>query len=422
MSQLLNIGVDFGTTNSVVSILHADGTARTVHMPGQEVFRTVLCFWDERGALQHAAGPRGLEAYLADPEDTRLIMSMKTYLAQRSFSSTRVRSRTFTLEALVALFLRGLMAEQAGSLAGARITAGRPVRFAGEMADDAMGEARLRESFRQAGLGEVEIAYEPEAAGFRFTRGLTAPATVLIGDFGGGTSDFSLLRFDPGAARRVTPLATTGVGVAGDSFDARIIDRVVAPVLGKDGTYRVMDTDMPIPVEYYTGLSRWHRLSMMRTPRILREIGEVMRTASEPERLRGLIRLIEEELGYQLCQSVSAVKIALSQSDRATLRFEHPGLHIEQEILRTEFEAWIAPDLAALSAAVDRVLAQATLPPSAVDQVFLTGGTAFVPAVRRLFETRFGARRVSGGGEFVSVAEGLAMIGRERSSLVEEMG
>jgi len=406
------VGIDFGTTNSVVAVLQPDGAVRTARAPGLEVFRTVLCFWAERGVLRHAAGPHAVVAYLDDPEDTRLIMSMKTYLAQRSFSSTQVMGRPFTLEALVALFLRGLLADQ--DMDGARIVAGRPVRFAGDLADDALGETRLRASFRQAGLGEVEVAYEPEAAGFRFTRALTAPATVLIGDFGGGTSDFSLLRFDPGAARPVVPLASTGVGVAGDSFDARIIDRVVAPYLGKGSTYRVMGNDMPVPAEYYTGLSRWHRLSLMRTPRTLREIGEVARTAKEPARLRGLIQVIEEELGYQLYQSVSAVKAALSRADRAVLRFQHPGLRIEEEIERTTFEGWIAPELAQLSAAVDRVLAMAALGPSAVDRVFLTGGTAFVPAVRRLFEARFGRERVSGGGEFVSVAEGLALIGQER--------
>jgi len=266
-----------------VAVLHAGGAVQTQRAPGLDVFRTVLCFWAERGVLRHAAGPHAVAAYLDDPEDTRPIMSMKTYLAQRSFSSTQVMGRPFTLEALVALFLRGLLAGQGlagGGLEGARIVAGRPVRFAGDLADDALGEGRLRASFRQAGLGEVEVAYEPEAAGFRFTRALTAPATVLIGDFGGGTSDFSLLRFDPGAARPVVPLASTGVGVAGDSFDARIIDRVVAPYLGKGGTYRVMGNDMPVPAEYYTGLSPWHRLSLMRTPRTLREIGDVARTAA----------------------------------------------------------------------------------------------------------------------------------------------
>jgi hypothetical chaperone protein len=50
-----------------------------------------------------------------------------------------------------------------------------------------------------------------------------------------------------------------------------------------------------------------------------------------------------------------------------------------------------------------------------IHRVFLTGGTSLVPAVRRLFIDRFGVERVVGGGEFVSVAEGLALIGRDRS-------
>ena len=49
-----------------------------------------------------------------------------------------------------------------------------------------------------------------------------------------------------------------------------------------------------------------------------------------------------------------------------------------------------------------------------IDRVFLTGGTSLVPAVRGLFTDRFGSQRVTGGGEFVSVAEGLALIGSDR--------
>jgi hypothetical chaperone protein len=64
-----------------------------------------------------------------------------------------------------------------------------------------------------------------------------------------------------------------------------------------------------------------------------------------------------------------------------------------------------------LGATVDQALQAAGLPHTAVDRVFLTGGTAFVPAVRRLFAERFGAGRMAGGGEFVSVAEGLALMG-----------
>ncbi len=412
-------GVDFGTTNSVVTQIAADGSVATARFGNQalDVFRTVLCFWTEasggRSTVRHAAGPAALERYASDPFDARLMMSLKTYLAQRSFSQTQVFGRMFALEDLVGLFLRALF-DGAGVVPGDAIMAGRPVRFAGERADEALGERRLRESYRRAGMGEVELALEPVAAGYRFTRGLTAPATVLVGDFGGGTSDFSLFRFEPGSATPVTTLGNAGLGIAGDNFDYRIIDHAVSPLLGKGGSYSPGGVNaLPIPPDYFSGFAQWHRLSLMRSPRTLRDIAEVARTADHPERLQHLIRLIEDEAGYALYRAVSDLKAALSRADEATLRFEHDDFRIERRVRRAEFEAWIAPDLAQIGIAIDRAMAAAALTPAMVDRVFLTGGTAFVPAVRTLFTDRFGPGKVSGGGEFLSVAEGLALMARD---------
>jgi hypothetical chaperone protein len=415
------IGVDFGTTNSVVAILEPDGTVRTTrHAVGQadvDVFRSLLCFWTQEGrggnSLHHAAGPLAVQAYLDEPLDSRLIMSMKTYLAQRSFTQTSIAGRTFSLEALVALFLRALLGDEHD---GCKVVAGRPVRFAGELADDDHGEARLRQSFAQAGFPDIDVALEPEGAGYRFAQTLDGPATVLVGDFGGGTSDFSVMRFEPGAEKRVTPLGYAGVGIAGDTFDYRIIDRVVAPLLGKNDSYMAMGRHLPIPADYFTGFARWHKLSLMRVPRTLRDIATVAQTSTHPERLHTLIKLIEHEVGYQLYQAVSAVKAELSRADSATLRFAHEDFIVEQQIARQDFETWIAGDLKRLADAVDEALKRADMPASGIDRVFLTGGTSFVPAVRALFEQRFGAEKVSGGGEFVSVAEGLALIGRDRAA------
>jgi hypothetical chaperone protein len=340
-------------------------------------------------------------------------MSMKSYLASRSFVETRVFNRPFTLEDLISTFLRALVAGAAGMPAGSgtRVVAGRPVRFVGDNADDSLAETRLRAAFGTAGFAEVQMALEPEAAGHRFAATLEGAANVLVGDFGGGTSDFSILRFEPGARRKVEPLGHAGVGIAGDAFDYRIIDNVISPLLGKGGSYKVMDTELPVPPAFFTSFARWHQLSLMRAPKTLREINEVARLALQPERLHNLIRLVEDEAGYALYQSVSAAKAGLSHGAEAALRFSHRGFEVNAPIRRTDFESWIAPELARLSATIDRALADAKLAPGQVDRVFLTGGTSLVPAVRQLFEDRFGAERVTGGGEFVSVAEGLALIG-----------
>ena len=143
-------------------------------------------------------------------------------------------------------------------------------------------------------------------------------------------------------------------------------------------------------------------------------IREVAAQSAHPERLGALLTLVEDELGYQLYQIVSTAKAALSRADSAVLSFHHKDIHIEETITRADFENWIAPELKRLATTVDAALAQAGMQSGDIDHVFLTGGTSFVPAVRQLFDRQFGAAKVSSGGEFVSVAEGLALIGRDR--------
>ena len=416
----IRVGIDFGTTNSVVVIADEQGNTQPaifnfIDSPSSETCRTLLCLWmDQEGnrrVLQDAIGLDAIEAYLDDPAESRLIMSMKTYLAQGSFRETRVFASTMTLQNLIARFLRSLMDKAGITPEQVSTTIGRPVRFAGELADDDLGVKRLKESFVEAGFAEPNVVLEPEGAGWRFMQRLDAPATVLVGDFGGGTSDFSVMRFDPHGTPRTVTLGHSGVGIAGDQFDFRIIDNVVAPALGRDTTYRVMGGQpLPVPIEWYASLGRWHRLSLMRTPQTLRSIADVAKTASNPQKLRNLLRLIEDQEGQNLYRAIGQAKSDLSRHDSTILKFSHRDLKIEQTITRADFESWIKPDLEKLAAAIDDALNVTGLGIDDIDHVFLTGGTSFVPAVRKLFTDRFGESRVDGGSEFVSVAEGLALI------------
>ncbi len=390
------IGVDFGTTNSVVARVGAPAT----------MFRSILCF--QGSPARHAAGPAAAQAYLDDPGGCRLMMSMKSHLAQAGLNDTLVFGRRMGLEQLVGIFLGHLLRE-AGVAPGSRIVAGRPVRFAGERPDEALAEARLRAAFAEIGHEEVTLVPEPEAAGHRFAQRLTRPATVLVGDFGGGTSDFSVLRFIPG--ERAKALGHAGIGIAGDDFDAAIMRHVVAPLLGQDGHYRVMGQPLPVPVGFFAGFTRWHRLAQMRAPRQLRDIAEVARLSDVPDQLAALIRLIEDEQSLSLYRTVAEAKAALSGAEEAVLAFAHEDFELERRIGRAEFESWIQRDVARIAATVDLALAAAGTSDSMIDHVFLTGGSAYVPAVRRIFENRFGADRLAGGGEFTSVAEGLALMG-----------
>jgi hypothetical chaperone protein len=124
--------------------------------------------------------------------------------------------------------------------------------------------------------------------------------------------------------------------------------------------------------------------------------------------------LIEEDLGYQLHQAVQQVKFELSRSEHAELRFRDGSMDLRIPVKRAEFESWIAHDLQLIETSIDGLLQGSGIHPRDVDRVFLTGGSSFVPAVRRIFETRFGKGRIRSGNEFTSVAHGLALRAAEK--------
>ena len=211
---------------------------------------------------------------------------------------------------------------------------------------------------------------------------------------------------------KAEPLGHAGLGIAGDTFDARIVDKVVSPRLGKGGSYRSFGKVLTLPSHYYARLSRWNELALMKGGADLREMRELARMALDPDPLRDFIQLIEDDLGFALYRAVSAAKVALSSEAEVEFRFTEEGFDIGAKIARADFETWIAEDLSRIAGSVDQVLAASKIGPGEVDKVFLTGGTSFVPAVQRLFAERFGEAKLTSADQFESIAFGLALIGR----------
>jgi hypothetical chaperone protein len=211
-----------------------------------------------------------------------------------------------------------------------------------------------------------------------------------------------------------TPLAQSGVGVAGDTFDYRIIDAIVSPRLGKGTQYKSWGKILDVPGHYYANFARWNQLSIMKSRKTLSELGELARASLEPEKLEALIAFIDEDVGYPLYKAVSETKMRLSDSESATLHFTARDVTIEQVISRADFEGWIERDLERIDLAVTAALEKAGIDASKVDKVFLTGGSSFVPAVRHRFEKRFGAAKIETGEQLLSIAYGLALIGESQ--------
>jgi hypothetical chaperone protein len=416
------LGLDFGTTNTVMAM--ADGGNATHSMTFTssagvtDTMRTALSFMKDpvmgAQALKVEAGQAAIRQFIDNPGDCRFLQSIKTFAASPLFQGTLIFARRHAFEDLMEIFLRRLKAYADGAWGSdiSSVIAGRPVRFAGANPDEALAVERYNEALSRFGFPEIRYVYEPVAAAYYFAQTLKRDATVLVADFGGGTTDYSLIRFETKAGRlSATPIGHSGVGVAGDHFDFRMIDNLVAPEIGKGSFFKSFDKLLEVPTGYYANFGRWNQLSIFKTSREFSDLKSLVRTAIEPEKLELFIDLVDHDEGYPLYQAISATKMALSAEEEAEFNFPPLGRAGRKTVKRADFESWITDDLEKIEGALDEVLEKTKTEPKDIDKVFLTGGTSFVPAVRRIFTRRFEADRIESGGELLSIAHGLALIG-----------
>jgi hypothetical chaperone protein len=417
------IGLDFGTTNSAIAVADA-GKEATLAYFGDGLntttsFRSILYFppKDRTSTVkaETKAGPDAINSYLDADTKGRLILSVKSYLGSRLFTSTQINGRYYTLEDLIAIIVRRLrttVIEQFGVDADS-VVLGRPVRFAGAESevDETLALNRLRTAANLAGFSEITFELEPVAAAYQYETQLDHDELVLIGDFGGGTSDFTLAQLGPGRKRtgRNPVVGTSGVAIAGDTFDSRIMMNLVAPKLGLGSHYVSLGKELPVPVWLYSQLSSWHRTFLLKDPKTMAVLREVKNQASEPDKVKALIQIISENLGYALYRAVESTKVELTANEDAGFVFAHGSVNIDDTLERWRFESWIQEDIQNIATCVKTLFSQHNVNYADVGSVFLTGGSSFVPYVRRFFAKTFGSHKLKGGEELTTVAKGLAL-------------
>ncbi|MCA9572000.1 MAG: Hsp70 family protein, partial [Myxococcales bacterium] len=192
----MRIGIDFGTTNSAVAVVDGQGRARILELfPGEPLQRTVI-HCDPRGVLRF--GNAGFRQYVDTDLDGRLLRSLKSFLSQ-DVPRTSIGGRRYAFTELVTLYLRFLVRETE-RVTGQEVTEvvlGRPVHFNEDRSRDAFALDQLQGAIADAELPRCRLRLEPVAAAYAWEQTLDAERRVLVGDFGGGTADFAVLRVGP---------------------------------------------------------------------------------------------------------------------------------------------------------------------------------------------------------------------------------
>ena len=351
------VGIDLGTTNSVVAATMEGGQAEVI--PNAEGARTtpsVVAFTDDG---QRLVGQVARRQAILNPEAT--VYSTKRFIGRKwdevteeakivSYKVVRgpddavrieVRGKQYAPEEISALVLRKL-AEDAGKFLGERVT--EAVITVPAYFNDAQRQA-TKDAGKIAGLEVLRIINEPTAAALAYGLDKAGSETVLVFDLGGGTFDVSLLDVGDGV---VEVRATNGDGhLGGDDFDKRIVDWLA------DEFKRDQGIDL----------------------------------RNDPQALQRLYEGAERAKVELSSQTQTQINLPFITADASGPK------HLNTSLTRSKFEQLTADLLERCRGPVEQALSDARLTADDIDEVILVGGSTRMPAVQEL------SRRMTAGKE-----------------------
>lgn len=396
-------GIDFGTSNSALSILEISSG----EIVSTFILPSVLYF--PKGEKRVLIGHEAVEKYVGDGMKGRFIKSIKRVLSNKSFQNTLINGVRYDLSDLVSLILIELK-KRADAYLGEEVKSvilGRPVFFDDDDQErDILAQKRLEMAAKQAGFSTIHFQLEPIAAAFTYEKSLKEKQKVLVADLGGGTTDFTLIELDPrkhhSTDRRQDILGTGGIYLGGDAFDAAFMWDKGTPHFGRGVKYSTRPEQwLDLPLSLFLNITSWEKMIFFNSTKVLQDLKRYYFQSKNHPKVKNLIDLIEGNLGYSIFREIEKVKVDLSAQPQADFQFAPSG--IDEPILEQDFNAIIAPDLQKIENYLEKFLGD-----HQVDSVFLTGGTSLVPAVQALFQKRFGAEKIHSGDNFISVTKGLA--------------
>jgi molecular chaperone DnaK len=366
------VGIDLGTTNSVVAVMEAGEPVVVANQEGARTTPSVVGFATQGERL---VGQIAKRQGVTNPENT--VFSIKRFMGRKHAEvdeeSARVpykvvradngdawvdvRGKKYSppeISAMVLQKLKGAAEDYLGQkITDAVITV--PAYF-----NDAQRQA-TKDAGRIAGLNVLRIVNEPTAAALAYGLDKKKDETIAVYDFGGGTFDISILEVGQGIVEVKATNGDTHLG--GDDLDQRVIEWIVAEFRKSDGIDLSKD-----------------RMALQR-----------LKEAAEKAKVE-LSTLLETDINLPF--------VTADQSGPK---------HLQMKLTRAKFEALVDDLLQRSMTPVRQALADAGLKPSDIDEVVLVGGSTRVPKIQQLVKDFFGKEPHKGVNPDEVVAVGAAI-------------
>ncbi len=365
------IGIDLGTTNSVVAVMEGDSPTVIANPEGHRTTPSVVAFTSSGERL---VGHTAKRQAVTNPENT--VYSIKRFMGRRysevseeqkmvpfkvteSGNDVRVEAagKLYSPPEISALVLQK-MKDAAEQFLGGKVT--RAVITVPAYFNDAQRQA-TKDAGRIAGLEVLRIVNEPTAAALAYGLDKKKDETIAVYDFGGGTFDISVLEVGEGVVEVKATNGDTHLG--GDNLDQRIIEWIAAEFKKEQGIDLSKD-----------------KMALQR----LKEAAEKAKC----------------ELSTTLETEINLPFVTADASGPK---------HLVLKLTRAKFEQLVADLLERTMGPVRQCLSDAGLEPSAIDEVVLVGGSTRIPKVQALVREFFGKEPHKGVNPDEVVAVGAAI-------------
>lgn len=346
------VGIDLGTTNSVVAVKEGDNITVIPSAEGSRLTPSVVAFTKDGERL---VGQLAKRQAVINPE--RTVMSIKRKMG--SDYKVKIDDKEYTPQEISAMILQKLK-KDAEDYLGEEVT--KAVITVPAYFTDAQRQA-TKDAGKIAGLEVLRIINEPTAACLAYGMDKGGEFKVLVFDLGGGTFDVSILDVGEGVYE---VMATSGDNhLGGDDWDQRLVEWMIAEFKRKEGVDLSKD-----------------KMALQR-----------LREAAEKAKI---------ELSSMSETTISLPYITADQNGPK---------HLELEITRAKFEEMTADLLERVVGPVQKALSDAGLTPDQVDKILLVGGSTRMPMVQRKIKELLGKEPTKGINPDECVAVGAAIQG-----------
>lgn len=318
---MTKIGIDFGTSNTGVAISTKNSKANLLQSDKYGLKSLESCLLlgrDKKNELFFATGSEARDLYYAQPKGTRFLQGIKRLLPKNEGVITLLREN-FKVELLASEILKKvtqILVHEGIDISSSKIIAGRPVILSDDPYSDKIAMNRLENAFEIAGFKNVTFVYEPIAAAWYYRDEIAQGSTVLFFDCGGGTTDFSLVRYGDIKEQEFKIIDQGGVAIAGRNLDEDIFHSYIAPELGRGAVYDIQ-SKIAMPTQYYFRLVSIQQFYGLSTPNVQRELRNFLSRipVNDKGKIENLLFAIENDQPPKLLSSAENIKMSLKSVD-----------------------------------------------------------------------------------------------------------